>query len=538
MMKKGFLLLICILLLSAITTAVHAESAAETAPPATPEPAPAQDQSFGLTLDRGDFTVDRGKTIKVTARLHNVADPMKVTKTWTSSDPSVATVVYGAVKGKKEGKTTITCTAVMKNGPTVSAQLEVTVRVPVQSVRFASSKALTLRVGEAQQMEYRVNPSDATDPSLEWSSSNPSVATVDNRGVVTGVGGGKATITARALDGSERTGRQQVHVPSIQCSTYTLFVSSREGNSFTFHYSGDNWEQNIATSVQKNNFTFNIHKKGDDLEVTVFPVTVGKGTLIISDRKDPDSKARIEIRVTSSAVPLDQFLQVKAVRQSKDSFYVTFVNNSGMEIQDFDIRFIPYNKEGQQLFLSDKVGGEIRHYAISKNVRSGKNRIVKLVMAPYAGVEYMDIALVALRLADGTHIEIPESALYWYSFRKKGYLDKPEGNAVNCYPTAEELQKDGSFRLGYIYSEVTPELASYYGYRNAGSCVTEVEPGSLAEKAGLKEQDLIISADGVKIVDDSYAVNKAKARIADGGSFMLTVERPGEKEPVDLVITK
>ena len=68
--------------------------------------------------------------------------------------------------------------------------------------------------------------------------------------------------------------------------------------------------------------------------------------------------------------------------------------------------------------------------------------------------------------------------------------------------------------------------------------MTEVEPGSLAEKAGLKEQDLIISADGVKIVDDSYAVNKAKARIADGGSFMLTVERPGEKEPVDLVITK
>lgn len=45
------------------------------------------------------------------------------------------------------------------------------------------------------QMEARVLPT-TYDPGLIWSSSDPSVATVDERGVVTGVQAGTAVITA------------------------------------------------------------------------------------------------------------------------------------------------------------------------------------------------------------------------------------------------------------------------------------------------------------------------------------------------------
>ncbi|MCD8302990.1 MAG: Ig-like domain-containing protein, partial [Prevotellaceae bacterium] len=59
-----------------------------------------------------------------------------------------------------------------------------------------------LVVGEKFQLTATVQPTDATIPSLSWSSDNTNVATVDNEGNVTGVAIGSATITASATDGS------------------------------------------------------------------------------------------------------------------------------------------------------------------------------------------------------------------------------------------------------------------------------------------------------------------------------------------------
>ena len=52
------------------------------------------------------------------------------------------------------------------------------------------------------QLNATITPSNATDPTLIWSSDTPSVATVDQTGLVTAISVGKATITAKAQDGS------------------------------------------------------------------------------------------------------------------------------------------------------------------------------------------------------------------------------------------------------------------------------------------------------------------------------------------------
>ena len=57
-----------------------------------------------------------------------------------------------------------------------------------------------MTIGEKKQLSATVTPSDATDQSISWSSSNKSVATVSDHGMVTAIAEGKTTIKARAGD--------------------------------------------------------------------------------------------------------------------------------------------------------------------------------------------------------------------------------------------------------------------------------------------------------------------------------------------------
>ena len=52
------------------------------------------------------------------------------------------------------------------------------------------------------QLSAAVVPPDASNKGVQWSSSNPAVASVDGNGLVTAVGAGTATITVRSFDGS------------------------------------------------------------------------------------------------------------------------------------------------------------------------------------------------------------------------------------------------------------------------------------------------------------------------------------------------
>ena len=71
------------------------------------------------------------------------------------------------------------------------------VEIPVSTV-IISTSSLKLYEGNVAQLTTKLRPSDATDATVTWSSDTPSVATVDQSGLVTGISAGKATITAVA----------------------------------------------------------------------------------------------------------------------------------------------------------------------------------------------------------------------------------------------------------------------------------------------------------------------------------------------------
>ncbi|MBR7005428.1 MAG: Ig domain-containing protein, partial [Candidatus Methanomethylophilaceae archaeon] len=120
--------------------------------------------------------------------------------TWTSGNESVATVYHGVVRALSAGFTTITATTVTQ-GITATCVIEVVGEgvISVTGVTLNASSA-TVDVGKTFALVATVLPADATNKAVIWSTSDASIATVNN-GVVTGVAPGTATITVTTVDG-------------------------------------------------------------------------------------------------------------------------------------------------------------------------------------------------------------------------------------------------------------------------------------------------------------------------------------------------
>ncbi len=122
--------------------------------------------------------------------------------TWSSSNNSVATVsASGYVTGHSVGHATIFATSAENANKKGQAAIEViSATIPVTGITLNKSTT-TIEVGKNETLVATVLPSGATNKTITWTSSNATVATVNN-GVISGIKKGSATITARTNDGN------------------------------------------------------------------------------------------------------------------------------------------------------------------------------------------------------------------------------------------------------------------------------------------------------------------------------------------------
>ena len=150
-----------------------------------------------VSLDKTSLELTEGGTARLTATiLPDNATNKNVT--WSTSDASIATVTDGVVTAVAPGTATITVTTEDVGKTATCAVTVAAATVPVTGVTL-NKTSTSLYVGDTETLTATVAPDNATDRAVNWTSSNPSVATVEN-GVVTAVGAGTATITVTTQD--------------------------------------------------------------------------------------------------------------------------------------------------------------------------------------------------------------------------------------------------------------------------------------------------------------------------------------------------
>ena len=158
-------------------------------------------------------------------------DASNISFDFASSDEEVATVDKdGKVKVLKAGECDIT-TTLMQDGEKVAEKTtHVKAFYEVESITLDSNEG-KLTVGNSHTIKATVAPEEvAAETTIEWSSSNEKVATVDSNGKVTAISSGNATITATA---GEESANYEVTVeqPKNVTTSNKTYKSSSSRNS-------------------------------------------------------------------------------------------------------------------------------------------------------------------------------------------------------------------------------------------------------------------------------------------------------------------
>lgn len=166
------------------------------------EDAPVHVTSVELDITDKAITEEETFTLTATVLPENASDR---TVTWSSSNGSVAAVNEGVVTGVSAGTAFVYATA---GGMSASCRVTVNAKiVPPEPVHVTSvtlnKTTLDLLKGKSDIIFATVLPDNATDKTVSWSSSDSSIAAVEN-GTVKALKSGTAVITATA-DGVSAT---------------------------------------------------------------------------------------------------------------------------------------------------------------------------------------------------------------------------------------------------------------------------------------------------------------------------------------------
>lgn len=154
----------------------------------------------GIYLDKTSLSIPvfGSETLSATIEPENATEKKVI---WNSSDENVAVVDQtGRITGFSEGNGKITATTLDGSKTAVCDVKVYPSTVFVDSVTLNKS-TLILDVGSTEVLIPTINPSNATNKAISWSSSNEKVATVDETGKVTAAGEGTATIKVITSDG-------------------------------------------------------------------------------------------------------------------------------------------------------------------------------------------------------------------------------------------------------------------------------------------------------------------------------------------------
>ncbi len=208
----------------------------------------------GVSLDKNNIVLNLNSTLTLAVTF----TPTNVTNkavTWSSSNKKIATVdKNGKVKGIKEGKVTITVKT--KDGGKTAKCMITVKKLPKVKEVLLDQKVIALYVNDTYKLIPTINPTDAGDKAVTWSSSNAKVATVDKNGKVMGIKAGIATITVKTKDGG-KTAKCTVTVKNIVLTiplSIQNFRVEKYNDNMTVKEEKSGYDDNSSISINNTNY--------------------------------------------------------------------------------------------------------------------------------------------------------------------------------------------------------------------------------------------------------------------------------------------
>lgn len=197
-----------------------------------------------LNMATTDIKVGATKTLVKTITPTDATDKSAI---WSTSSEAVATVSdTGLVTAVTAGEATITVKST-DGDKTATCVITVTTNISVTGVTLDMT-ATNIEVGATKTLVKTITPTDATDKSVTWSTSNEAVATVSDNGIVTAVTAGEATITVKSTDG-DKTATCVITVSATTQVITDAIIEDFEGTFPTL--SGKGWsDTDVLASVK------------------------------------------------------------------------------------------------------------------------------------------------------------------------------------------------------------------------------------------------------------------------------------------------
>ncbi len=258
-----------------------------------------------VTLNRTDAMLTVGDSIALTADV-GPENAFYKTVYWESSDKFVAYVTNdGLVEGRGVGTAIITAYAIDGAGAKASCKVTVNDIVKVTNITLDSTE-IFLKINNTERIKASVSPSNAANKVVKWDSSDPSVATVTQDGVIKGISSGIAIITVMSTDGSNVQSTCKVTVnktgPVIRVTGITLKpnkITLKQGETAKLTY------EVLPSNATNKNFTWKSSNKNVATIVRggkVTAVSAGKAT-ITATTKDGGYVASCKVTVKTKVTP-------------------------------------------------------------------------------------------------------------------------------------------------------------------------------------------------------------------------------------------
>ena len=333
---------------SAPATASTTTAATTEAPASTTVTAADPDKVSEIRLSNKECSVEVGEgklSANVTMFPLTASDKREI---WISSDEKVAAVdSQGWVTGKSEGSCTIT--VVSANNPDVKATVELTVTdtKKVKEIRLDRTE-FTLEVGMgALSANVTMLPATVTDKREIWSSSDESVAIVDNVGWAIAKSAGTATITVQSANNPDVKATVEVTVTS---GTTSVSATTSAADTTTTVTSSETATTAAASTTEPTTTTAATTldaSRVSAIELSVTSIELSVGEMGISYVTMLPKTALNKNEIWSSSDPkiatVDIFGNITAVREGECTITVRSADNLDVKA-DVSVKVFPANK--------------------------------------------------------------------------------------------------------------------------------------------------------------------------------------------------